>query len=401
MARYLTPGVYKEEVLPVTNLELLTGVPAFLGIANPQPPVKDPQLLTSWDQKLFQQKFGDPIPGSHLFYAVRGFFENGGLQCYVVPLQDGSVSSLEAGLALLEPLETIDLICAPDILALRSDPQQSGRWVLADPVQVSEKQRQVMEHCARQGDRFAILDALPGADLETVATQRRALGRTIASSYAALYYPWIRPIGSAIEGSQDGTQKGSGFVPPCGHIAGVYARTDQQFGVFKAPANEVLKGVIELEVNLNNDQQGDLNPQGINALRVFPGRGIRVWGARTISPEPWRYVNVRRLFITLHRWIDLNLADVVFEPNDQRLWAQITRELTDYLTDWYRKGALQGASPETAFYVKCDAETNPPAKRDIGQVTTEIGLAAAVPGEFIVIRIIQSPDSTTLSTAVS
>ncbi|HEY9617773.1 MAG TPA: phage tail sheath subtilisin-like domain-containing protein [Microcoleaceae cyanobacterium] len=398
MAHYQTPGIYRQDVLPITDLELLTGVPAFLGFTDRQSIVKAPQLLTSWDQKLFRQQFGNPPPGSHLFYAVRGFFENGGLRCYVVPIKDESTSSLESGLALLEPLETIDLICAPDILALRSDPQQAGRWVLADPVQVANKQLKVLEHCAKLGDRFAILDALPGADLETVAAQRRALGGTINSSHAAHYYPWIRPIVQSIDGSQNG----SGFVPPCGHIAGVYARTDRQFGVFKAPANEVLKGVLELEVNLNNDQQGELNLQGINALRAFPGRGIRIWGARTISSEPlWRYVNVRRLFITLRRWIDLSLADTVFEPNDQRLWARITRELTDYLTDWYRKGALQGASPETAFYVKCDAETNPPEERDAGRVNTEIGLAAAVPGEFIVIRIIQSPDSTTLSTAVS
>lgn len=391
---YRTPGLYRQDILPVTTLELSTGVPAFLGLVGHQiaDQVNVPQLLTSWDQQLFQQQFGDSPSGCHLFYAVRGFFENGGLRCYVVPLKDKSASALEAGLAAIEALDTIDLVCAPDILSLRPDAKQPNQWVLPDPSQVQVMQRKVLEHCARLGDRFAILDALPHTNSEQIAAQRRGLGQSVESSFAALYYPWVRIT--------DAPKVGHGFVPPCGHIAGIYARSDQQVGVFKAPANEVLKGILELAVNLNNEQQGELNPQGINCLRVFPGRGIRVWGGRTLSQDPlWIYVSVRRLFITLRRWIDLNLADVMFEPNDLRLWARITRELTDYLTGWFRQGALQGSSPETAFYVKCDGETNPSNERDLGRVNTEIGLAAAVPGEFITIRIIQSPDTTTLSTA--
>jgi len=159
--------------------------------------------------------------------------------------------------------------------------------------------------------------------------------------------------------------------------------------VHKAPANEELEGVVDLAVHLTDADQAQLNPVGVNALRAFPGRGIRVWGARTLSRNAaWTYVNVRRLFLTATRWIELSLADAVFEPHDTRLWNRITRELTTYFEGLFRAGALRGRTAAEAFFVKCDGETNPPEVRETGRVVTVIGLAPAVPNEFVVVRII-------------
>ena len=179
-----------------------------------------------------------------------------------------------------------------------------------------------------------------------------------------------------------------GFTPPCGTIAGIIARTDQSIGVHKAPANAILEGVYDLEFSLTNAEQDSLNPMGVNCLRAFPGRGLRVWGARTLATDPaWAYIAVRRLVLTAERWIERNMADLVFEPNDARVWARVSRELTAYLDHLYQQGALQGRAAQEAFYVKCDAETNPPEVRDAGQLITEIGLAPVSPNEFIVVRI--------------
>jgi phage tail sheath protein FI len=253
-----------------------------------------------------------------------------------------------------------------------------------DPVAVRTLQTAVLNHCEGAGDRFAILDALPGGDLEAVLAQRHQL----FGHNGALYFPWL--------GCDDQGQVR--FVPPCGHVAGVYARSDARVGVHKAPANEVLEGVLDLEINLSNRQQERLNPVGVNALRVFPGRGMRVWGARTISTEEaWIYVNVRRLFLTAGRWIERHLAHAVFEPNGPNLWARLTRELTAYFNGLLQQGALQGATSREAFYVKCDGETNPPEVRDAGQVITEIGVTSTVPGEFVIIRIIHGASGVTVS----
>ena len=190
-------------------------------------------------------------------------------------------------------------------------------------------------------------------------------------------------------------------MPPCGHVAGIYARSDARAGVFKAPANEEILGALDLGILANKvgggkgtdvpvvaDQEA-LNPQGVNCLRAFPGRGIRVWGARTLSRDPnWRYINVRRLFLTLQRWIDLNMNWVSFEPNTPVLWIRITREIGAYLTGLWAAGGLAGETAEQSFFVKCDDETNPPQARQAGQVITEVGLAPARPAEFIRVRVI-------------
>jgi phage tail sheath protein FI len=354
--------VYLEEQFGLARrAEFRTGVPAFLGTvprgADGKPVPNKPLMFSLWAQ------FTKPASDSYLSYAVRGFFENGGQRCYVVPLTDNSFAGLSDGLKAIESLNTIDLVVAPDLMK--------------NPDLAFDLQQMVVDHCEKTGDRFAILDSRLGDSSKQVANQWSEIdGRN-----GAIYYPWIRV--RSISGG------GSELVPPGGHVAGVYARTDRSRGVHKAPANEVLEGVLDLEVHLTGAQQDELNPKRINCLRSFPGRGIRVWGARTLSgQDAWTYVNVRRLFLTAARWIDWNMQDVVFEAHSPKLWARIERELSTYFIDLYRAGALKGRTPQEAFYVKCDAETNPPEMRDLGTVVTEIGLAATVPFEFVVVRLI-------------
>jgi phage tail sheath protein FI len=402
MSPYKTPGVYREDFYPQPEVELLTGVPAFLGftrtgVGNTKK-VNEPRMLTRWPQ--FEELFGKPLPNGYLGFAVRGFFENGGDLCYVVSF-DGALTfeqALQKGLEAIAPFGDIDLICSPDVMRPRPQGTQPNRGLRPDPAEVNSLQTAILTHCDDLGDRLAILDPLPCIDTEAVLAQRQSLGGTNGT----LYYPWIRvpdeitsPPWLKVE---ECPQMVSGFVPPCGHIAGVYARSDRRFGVHKPPANEAVEGVVDLEVSLNDPQQGLLNSQNVNCLRGFSGRGIRIWGARTLSREPaWTYINVRRLFLTVGRWIERNMPNMVFEPNDPRLWSRIVRELTGYFTDLFRRGALKGRTPQEAFYVKCDAETNPPEVRQANRVVTEIGLAPSVPNEFVIVGIVHGADGVTIS----
>lgn len=375
MSTYNTPGVYKKDIFPVPGVEIRTGIPAFLG-GTAEGPVNTPALITLWPQ--FEAQFGRILPDSHLAYAVRGFFQNGGRLCYVVPLEDHTVRSLDRGLEAASSVDAVDLVCTPEITRA--------------PAAATELQQKVLEHCETSGDRLAILDAIPGAGVEEVLTQRRKLD----GINGALYYPWLLMMTGTGPAGRLMSQ------PPCGHVAGVYARSDQRVGVHKAPANEVLEGVVDLEVNINHALQDRLNPEDVNCLRAFPGRGIRVWGARTLAGRenrPWKYINVRRLVLSVGRWIEQNLADVVFEPHNSRLWARIGRELNVYLNAIYQQGALKGSSAREAFYVKCDAETNPPEVREAGMVATEIGLAPTVPGEFVVVHIRHGDGGLSIDTA--
>ncbi len=348
-----TPGVYRQNVFPAPPAGLATGVPVFLGLAS-EGETNVPRRLTRLAQ--LSEAFGAPRPGSHLAAAVEGFFANGGQECLVVRLAEGG-DSLQGGLAAIRPRQDLDLVCAPDVFA---NGLETGLRL----------QSEILAHCDAAGDRIALLDSVPGSG---VLDQRRSLSGT----NGALYHPWVRP-------RLDGP-----FVPPCGHVAGLVARSDRNIGVHKAPANEALDGVVELAANVSDVEQAALNPEGINVLRAFPGRGIRVWGARTLSREAaWAYVNVRRLFLTVVRWIERNLAGTAFEPNDARLWNRLTREITAYLSRLFQAGALQGRTPAEAFFVRCDAETNPPEEREAGRVVTLLGLAPLAPSEFVVVRIV-------------
>ena len=180
-------------------------------------------------------------------------------------------------------------------------------------------------------------------------------------------------------------------------VAGIWARSDETRGVHKAPANEVIRGAITLATQITRAEHNLLNPVGINAIRTFPGRGVRVWGARTLSSDPaWRYVNVRRLFNYLEESILNGTQWVVFEPNDDALWARIGRTIRAFLGNEWRKGALFGLTPDEAFYVKCDGETNPAESIDLGQVVCEIGVAPVKPAEFVIFRLAQFSGGTSL-----
>ncbi len=363
MAIQQAPGLYREDVFPARRAALPTGVPAFLGYTAAGV-VNKPVRLTLFSH--LAEAFGPPVAGRYLAAAVEGFFLNGGRECLVVPLAHGAETdpedALADGLAALARRQDLDLVCAPDLLVQEQEVDVTQRM-----------QSAILAHCDAQGDRFAILDAQPGSAPSAVLAQRNGL----EGENGALYYPWIRPAGA------------SGFVPPCGHVAGVVARCDLRTGVHKAPANEELAGVVDLEAKLTDTDQALLNPEGINALRAFPGRSIRVWGARTLSRQSaWTYISVRRLFLTAARWMELNLADAAFEPHDTKLWNRITRELTAYFEGIFRAGALKGRTAAEAFFIKCDGETNPPEVREAGRVVTVIGLAPSLPNEFVVVRII-------------
>ena len=371
MTIYQTPGVYREDVFPARRAALPTGVPAFLGGRTSNPgQVNQPVRLTRFSQ--LATDFDPPLDGPCLAAAVEGFFLNGGTECLVVPLAPASGSTgpedaLDDGLAALAARQDFDLVCAPDLHGVAQGSDQALRMQAA-----------ILTHCHARGDRFALLDAVPESGLSEVLAQRNGLAsENGGGENGALYYPWLQPAGA------------TPLVPPCGHVAGVVARCDRRTGVHKAPANEILEGVVDLAARLTDADQALLNPNGVNALRAFPGRGIRVWGARTLSRTPaWTYVSVRRLFLTAARWIEVSLAGATFEPHDTRLWNRITRELTTYFEGLFRAGALKGRTATESFFVKCDDETNPPEVRETGQVVTFIGLAPAAPNEFVVVRIV-------------
>lgn len=387
-ANYKTPGVYRREIFLRPETPLQTGVPAFVGLVSMrcwdskgEPRVGQPFKLSRKEE--FAAKFRTP-PDGYLAEAVRGFFGNGGQSCYVVPADNSAPdkeAALKAAIDALAPVGDFDLLAVPDAMLLSPRTKQDTEAVL-------RVQRHALAHCAEQNDRFAILDALPERTTETVLAQREALttGQSDPAN-AALYYPWIHVFDPATGGLRP--------VPPCGHVAGVYAQTDARVGVFKAPANEEVLGAINLETSVDNRAQDELNPGGVNSLRAFAGRGVRVWGARTLSREGlWRYVNVRRQFLTVNRWVELNMAWAGFEPNAARLWVRIARELGDYLETLWHAGALKGGTRDEAFYVKCDEETNPAETREAGRVVTEVGLALVAPAEFVVVRIFHRAGTT-------
>lgn len=375
-ATYRTPGVYREDVFLQPATGLPTGIAGFVGLAAVSGPAVSAPVLLHRKEELVGTLPSPPY--GYLGAAITGFFANGGRRCYVAladPAAGDRLAALKAALARLGALVDVDLVAMPDAVLLRADGA-------IDEVAIDEAQRAMLSHCAKHGDRLAILDAAPGSSVDSVLGQRRRITQGLTEPLnGALYYPWLRT-------GQDQ------WVPPCGHVAGIFARTDARVGVFKAPANEEVLDAMDLEVAIDNPLQDRLNPEGVNCLRALPGRGIRVWGARTLNRDPaWRHINVRRLFLTVGRWVERNMSWAAFEPNDPRLWVRIQRELTPYLTGLWRAGALQGQTTAEGFYVKCDGETNPPEKREVGQVVTEIGLAATAPAEFIVVRIIHRAGS--------
>ena len=377
---YLSPGVYVEEVDRGTKpLEMVgTSTAAFIGECKAGP-VNQPVLVTNWSQ--YTKQFGDFQNSDYLAHAVYGFFNNGGGRAFIVNVgtieqakeRGEDVSGKAAlyigsdngpgtrtGLKALEDIEDINIVAAPG----QTDP------VIQDAV---------LSHCENMRYRFAILDCpevIEKGGVDKIPKPRD-------SKYGSYYFPWLSVYDPV---------KGNVFQPPSGFMAGVFARSDGERGVHKAPANEIVRGALGLRYSITKGEQDLLNPKGINCIRAFPNRGIRVWGARTISSDAsWRYVNVRRLFNMVEQSIEIGTQWVVFEPNDARLWKRVTRDIGAFLMRLWRQGALFGKTPEEAFYVKCDDETNPPEVIDAGQMIVEIGMCPVKPAEFVIFRIGQMP----------
>ena len=372
---YLSPGVYVEEVDRGTKpLEMVgTSTVGFVGEGDVGP-VNEPIFCTNWSQ--FTKHFGDFQNSEYLAHAVYGFFNNGGGRCFVLNVGKGDAEDkagaagryigsdngpgTRTGLKAFEDVDEINIVCAPG----QTDP------AITDAV---------LSHCENMRYRFAVLDSPELIEKGGVAK----LPKPRDSKYGAYYFPWVEVYDP---------YKGNIFQPPSGYMCGVYARVDGERGVHKAPANEIVRGALGLKYNITKGEQDILNPKGINCIRTFPNRGIRVWGARTISSDAsWRYINVRRLFNMVEQSIELGTQWAVFEPNDQRLWKRITRDISAFLMRLWRQGALFGATPEEAFFVKCDTETNPPEVIDAGQLICEIGMCPVKPAEFVIFRIGQMP----------
>lgn len=393
MPQYLSPGVYVEEVPgtpPIAGVG--TSTAGFIGVVDPEAanpdgkafempfrpgrpldpnniveadrfaltPENEPVLVTNWEQ--FKNRFGDfHAANSTLAHAVYGFFNNGGSTCWVTRVADlTDAAVVGAALRRYEAVDEIAIVAAPGALD-------------------AAVQLAVIEHCEKMLDRFAIIDGQ-----ETTTITAGAIKGTVRNSdYAALYFPRVRVF--------DPVSADQLAVPVSGHMAGIYARVDQTRGVHKAPANEVVRGALGLAYPVSRGEQELLNPAGINAIRNFNG-GITVWGARTLGGDAngeTKYINVRRLLNFLRESIDEGTRFAVFEPNAPPLWQRITRSVSAFLTTVWRDGALFGKTPEEAFFVKCDATTNPPEVRELGQVVTEIGVAIVKPAEFVIFRISQ------------
>ena len=328
-------------------------------------------------------------PGHNaLTHAVYGFFKNGGTRCFVARVR--APAEFQKVLMNFESIDEVALIAAPGL------PKNSDTWTGLIDYSEDENHENV----------FAILDS-PKVVGDPTIFDIQKLKYTDSgeqpiprpSKNAAFYFPHIEVVDPAKQ-LQDADPvrevetkyRGRTYVPPCGHIAGIYARTDEERGVHKAPANCVIRGAIDVKYYVSKPKQEMLNPQGVNVIRTMNG-AVTVWGARTIGGDrngEWKYIPVRRFFLFLQESIDEGTQWVVFEPNDYALWGKIRLNVTAFLTNVWRSGALFGLTPEEAFYVKCDAELNPPEVRDLGQVITEIGVAIVRPAEFVIFRISQS-----------
>ena len=314
------------------------------------------KLCTNFTE--FKTAFGDPAKTaslSNLAHAVYGFFANGGTRCYVAYAND--TSGIDDILEDFAAIDEIAIVAAPGAATI---------------------QGQLITHCTNAKDRFAILDS-PEVVSELNNFNPEAPSK---SDYAAYYFPWIEVSDLANSAEKK-------YVPPSGHIAGIYARVDAQRGVHKAPANEVIFGATGLKYVLSRAKQDGLNPKGINCIRNLNGN-IRVWGARTWSGgDGVQYISTRRLLNYIRESIDEGTQWVVFEPNSPELWAKVRREVTAFLTTVWRSGALFGATPQEAFFIQCDEETNPPEQRALGQLNAKVGVAIVKPAEFVIFELSQ------------
>ena len=405
MSQYLAPGVYVEEVAsavqPIAGVG--TSTAGFIGVVpdNVVVPVANPDFdptqpvsatnspaLSGDDQRFtigaapgevrlctnFSEftrtfdGFSTNVDQRKLAHAVFGFFDNGGTRCYVTRITDDTQLDKNA-LKAFDAIDEIAIVAFPGVTVTAAKADKAAVIARAELLQ----------------DRIAVLDGI-----QTTEFTKEKIQDTGDSSHAAIYFPWIK-VFDPVEKLAHPQGDGMVIVPPSGHIAGVYARVDGERGVHKAPANEVIRGALDLEVRLSKADQDGLNPKGVNVIRAFDGK-IMIWGARTMGGDAngdFKYVSTRRYFDFLRKSIYQGTQFVVFEPNSPALWKRIIRSVGDFLLGQWRDGALFGETPKQAFFVKCDAETNPPDVRARGQVVTEIGVAIVQPAEFVIFRIQQ------------
>ncbi len=295
---------------------------------------------------------------------------------------EGSVAE-RTGYHGLAIAENVTMVAIPDLITIATGDDGSF-----DEETFLAVQKQLVDWCESSHTKMAILDTPPGLNATRVLEWRQKLARDTA--FAALYYPNLvvpNPL------ARPGATNGEKFitVPPSGHVAGVWARTDGTRGVWKAPANEAVRGISRLEFEVTSGEQGLLNPEGINCIRSFGSYGTKIWGARTLAKtDPsWRYVNVRRLFNYIEESIRRGTQWAVFEPNDFDLWQRVKRNITSFLRGLWMQGALVGTTAEQAFYVLCDASNNPASSVDEGKLIVEVGIAPVKPAEFVIFRISQ------------
>jgi phage tail sheath protein FI len=287
-----------------------------------------------------------------------------------------------SGFGSLEMFEEITMVLAPDVVTA----QVAG---LIDFDGVKAIQTAMISHCELMGNRMAILDTPAGLNAQQ-ASDWRVNQAGFDSKFAVAYWPWLQIFDPSVGHNVS--------FPPSGYMAGIWSRNDDTRGVFKAPANEVVQGAVGLDYNVTRGEMDMLNPQGVNSIKAFPGRGIRVWGGRTLSSDAeWRYINVRRYFNYLEESILQGTQWCVFEPNDERLWGRIRRTVQAFLVNEWRSGALFGATPKDAFFVKCDGENNTAESIDAGMVVCEIGVAPVKPAEFVIFKLAQFSGGTSVS----
>jgi len=381
----LAPGVFVQEArsgsAPVAGVG--TSTPAFIGLYQAQTPPagKHPSktLVFCANFTEFGERFpplpvaagqppsADAVSHLNLMHAVFGFFQNGGTGCYVI--RGDAAAALNDVLAVLATADNIQIVAAPGVTTKAS----------VDAIAT---------HCSSMKDRFAILDLdRDTAELDKItAADKLPYAR---SDYAAVYHPWLE-VSSL-------TEPGTRFVPPSGHVAGVYARVDATRGVHKAPANEPIQGALGVKNPISASLQSIINTPGINCIRALNGN-IRIWGARTLGADQnkaldggdFTYVHVRRLFNFIRTSIERGTQYTVFEPNNPNLWANVTRSLSSFLLGLWEQGALFGTTPQAAFFVQCDEETNPPHRRAIGEMRARIGVNIVPTAEFVIFELGQT-----------
>jgi Bacteriophage tail sheath protein len=411
VSAYHTPGVYVKEIPsgPRPIQAVGTSTAAFIGEAPlEKAPVNQPRAVNNWSEFVarFMPEDEKARKSTHLSNAVYGFFENGGSRCFIV--NTGTGGDVDDALAAAAIEDEIAIVAAP------------GHTDAASHAAIQS-------HCERLEDRVGILDTPEEVDdigkltqVETAEAGGGGGGGTAGPSarggrrsrtkdegpkkggllpaesprgFTSVYFPWLTVM--------DPIEDTLVNVPPSGHMAGIWARTDANRGVHKAPANEIVNGALNLSYRLGREEQGVLNDVGVNCIRLFAHAGICVWGARTRAnpASEWRYLNVRRLFNMIEESIVEGTTWIVFEPNDRTLWKSIRRDIGAFLTRVWRDGALFGATPDEAFFVKCDEETNPPEVIDAGQVVAVVGIAPVKPAEFVVFQVMQSAAGAEVSTA--